>query len=125
MTMVHYNTKLIGMNDTQASSFLQTFSLKQGIKKFGEQGIKAVHKEMKQIHDRVVFEPTSIEEMTMLERKRAMESLIFLTEKRDETVKARVCANGSTQRACMSREEALSPTAASEAILITGVIDAK
>jgi hypothetical protein len=63
--------------------------------------------------------------MTMLERKRAMESLIFLTEKRDETVKAQVCANGSTQRAYISREEASSPTAASEAILITGVIDAK
>jgi hypothetical protein len=46
MTMVHYNTKFVGMNDTQASSFLQTYSLKQGIKKFGEQGIKAVHKEM-------------------------------------------------------------------------------
>jgi hypothetical protein len=63
--------------------------------------------------------------MTMLERKRAMESLIFLTEKRDETVKARVCANGSTQRAYIAREEASSPTAASEAILITGVIGAK
>jgi hypothetical protein len=63
--------------------------------------------------------------MTILERKRAMESLIFLTEKRDETVKAQVCANGSTQRAYMSREEASSPTAASEAIIITGVIDAK
>jgi hypothetical protein len=119
MTMVHYNTALAGMNDTQASSFLQTYSLKQGIKKFGKQGIKAVHKEMKQIHDRVVFELISIEEMTKRERKRAMESLIFLTEKRDETVKARVCANGSTQRAYMSKEEALSPTAASEAIITT------
>jgi hypothetical protein len=125
MTMVHYNTELIGMNDTQASSFLQTYSLKQGIKTFGEQGIEAVHKEMKQIHDRVVSEPISIEEMTMLERKRAMESLIFLTEKRDETVKAQVCANGSTQRAYIAREEASSLTAASEAIIMTGVIDAK
>jgi hypothetical protein len=128
MTMMHYNAALAGMNDTQVSSFLQTYSLKQGIKKFGKQGIEAVHKEMKQIHDRVVFEPISIEEMTILERKRAIESLIFLTEKRDETVKARVCANGSTQRAYIayiSREEASSPTAASEAIIITGVIDAK
>jgi hypothetical protein len=125
MTMVHYNTEFIGMNDTQASSFLQTYSLKQGIKKFGEQGIKAVHKEMKQIHDRVVFKPISIEKITILKRKRAVESLIFLTEKRDETIKARVCANGSTQRAYIARGEASSPTAASEAILITGVIDAK
>jgi hypothetical protein len=98
-TMVHYNTALAGMNGVQASSFLQTYTLKQGIKKLGKQGIAAVHKEMKQIHDQVVFEPISIEEMTKLEKKRAMESLIFLTEKRDETVKARACANGSTQRA--------------------------
>jgi hypothetical protein len=125
MTMVYYNTELAGMNDTQASSFLRTYSLKQGIKKFGKPGIEAVHKEMKQIHDRVIFEPIRIEEMTILERKRAMESLIFLTEKRDKTVKARVCANGINQRAYMSREEASSPTAASEAIIITGVIDAK
>jgi hypothetical protein len=75
---------------------------------------------MKQIHDRVVFEPISIEEMTKLERKRAMESLVFLTEKRDETVKVRVCANGSSQRAYISREEASIPTAASEAINTTG-----
>jgi hypothetical protein len=80
---------------------------------------------MKQIHDRVAFEPINIQEMIKLEKKRAMESLIFLTDKRDETVKARVCANGSTQRAYISREEASSPTAASEAIITTGVIDAK
>jgi hypothetical protein len=124
--MVHYNTALAGMNDVQASSFLQAYSLKQGIKKFGQPGIEAVHKEMKQIHDRVVFdEPISIKEMTKLERKRAMESLIFLTEKRDETVKARVCVIGSTQQACISRKEASSPTAALEAIITTGVIDAK
>jgi hypothetical protein len=125
MTMRHYNTELIGMNDAQASSFLQTYSLKKGIEKFGETGIEAVHKEMKQIHDQVVFEPISIEKMTILERKAAMESLIFLTEKIDETIKARVCANGSTQRTCITREEASSPTTASEAIIITGVIDAK
>jgi hypothetical protein len=63
--------------------------------------------------------------MTILERKQAMQSLIILTEKRDETIKAQVCANGSTQRAYITREEASSPTATSKAILITGVIDAK
>ena len=63
--------------------------------------------------------------MISSERKRAMESLIFLTEKRDGTVKARTCANGSTQREYIPIEEATGPTAATEAILITGVLDAK
>jgi hypothetical protein len=99
--------------------------LKQGIKKFGSKGVAAAHKELQQIHDRVVFEPIHLNEMTTLERKRAMGSLIFLKEKQDsETVKARMCANGSTQWAYISREEVTSPTAASEAIITTGVIDA-
>jgi hypothetical protein len=63
--------------------------------------------------------------MTQLERKRAMESLIFLVEKRDGRVKARTCANGSTQRAYMERDDAASPTAMTESILITATIDAK
>jgi hypothetical protein len=43
----------------------------------GEQGIEAVHKEMKPIQDRVVFEPIGIEEMTKLERKRAQWRVLF------------------------------------------------
>eukprot|EP00543_Licmophora_paradoxa_P010625 CAMPEP_0202466662 /NCGR_PEP_ID=MMETSP1360-20130828/69430_1 /ASSEMBLY_ACC=CAM_ASM_000848 /TAXON_ID=515479 /ORGANISM="Licmophora paradoxa, Strain CCMP2313" /LENGTH=141 /DNA_ID=CAMNT_0049090879 /DNA_START=1 /DNA_END=423 /DNA_ORIENTATION=+ len=80
---------------------------------------------MKQLHDRVVFKPIHIHELTPKEKKRAMESLMFLVEKRDGTVKARTCANGSTQRSYTPKEEASSPTASSEAILITGVVEAK
>jgi hypothetical protein len=120
------NTALAGMNDSQACSFLQTCGLKQGVKKFGDKGIAAVNKEMNQLNDRVVFEPISVDEMTAaLERKRAMESLIFLIEKRDDSIKARFCANGSTQPAHIPCEEASSPTAASEAIITAGVIEAK
>ena len=42
---------------------------------------------MKQLHDQAVFELIQLEEMTQLERKRALESLIFLVEKRDGRVK--------------------------------------
>ena len=54
-----------------------------------------------------------------------MNSLIFLTEKRDGTIKARACANGSTQRSYINKEEAASPTVSTEALLTTAVIDAK
>ena len=80
---------------------------------------------MRQLHERIVFKPVMIEDLTPLERKRAMESLIFLTEKRDKIVKARFCANGSTQREYTPKEEATSPTAATESILLTGAIEAK
>ena len=63
--------------------------------------------------------------MTNIERKRAMESPIFLNKKRDENIKAIIFANGSTQRAYIFCEEATSLIAVSEDITTTVVIDAK
>ena len=94
--------------------FAQTFSLNKGIKEFGDRGHQAAFEEMKQLHDRVVFLPIKIEDLTPIERRRAMESLIFLTEKKDGRIKARTCANGSTQREYTNRDEAASPTAMTE-----------
>ena len=54
-----------------------------------------------------------------------MESLIFLTEKKDGRIKAQTCANGSTQREYTDQDEAASPTAMTESHLITAVLDAK
>jgi hypothetical protein len=105
--------------------FVQTYSLTKGLKKFGNAGHNAAFNEIKQLHDRIVFEPIHLSDLTDQERKRAMESLIFLVEKRDGRVKGRACANGSTQRDYMDREDAASPTAATESILITALIDAK
>lgn len=113
------------MSDNEAFNFAQTYSLKSGLKKFGERGEQAAYKEMHQLHNRNVWMPIKLEKLTNEERRRAMESLIFLTEKRDGIVKARTCADGSTQRPYTPKEEAASPTAATEAIMITGVIEAK
>jgi len=104
---------------------VQTYSLKQGIKKFGERGKQAAMKELRQLHDRVVFEPVDVSKLTSDDKRKAMESLIFLAEKRDGTIKGRACANGSIQRTYIDKEDAASPTVGTEAILITGVVDAK
>ena len=59
------------------------------------------------------------------ERKKALESLIFLVEKKDGRIKARHCANGSKQRQWMPSEEAASPTVMTESVMLTGAIEAK
>jgi hypothetical protein len=123
MTTIH--ERVHNPQSIKGQQFLQTYSLMKAVKKFGNKGKEAALDEMKQLHDRVVFEPISVEEMTPLERKRAMESLIFVTEKKDGRMKGRFCANGSTQREYIDRDEAASPTASTDSILITGVIDAK
>ncbi|KAL7565950.1 hypothetical protein ACA910_008408 [Epithemia clementina (nom. ined.)] len=104
--------------------FVETYGLEKGLKKFGDKGYKAAFGEMKQLHDRVCFVPVNIADLTPSEKARAMESLIFLTEKRDGSIKGRTCANGSVQRQWMDREETASPTAATEAILLTVIVDA-
>ena len=44
MTMLHIITVLAEMTKLKAYRFLQTYSLKQGIKKIVEKGIPAAHK---------------------------------------------------------------------------------
>ena len=78
---------------------------------------------MQQLHYRVVFKPISVNKSTKLERKRAMVILVFLDKNRNKTIKSRMCVNESTQWTYISSEEATRPTAASEAIITTGVIN--
>ena len=70
--------------------------MKAGIKKLGESGSKAALDEMKQIHDRLVFRPIKVDNMSETGRTHAMESLMFLVQKRFGEIKARTCAVGST-----------------------------
>jgi hypothetical protein len=51
---------------------------------------------MKQLHNCIAFKLIAIEELSTIEKRRAMESLIFLTEKKDRRIKARTCINSST-----------------------------
>jgi hypothetical protein len=80
---------------------------------------------MKQLHDRAFVKPICVKEMTQVERRWATESLIFLVEKQDRRIKACTCANGSTQCGYTKRDKAASPTAMTELILITAMINAK
>ena len=54
-----------------------------------------------------------------------MESLLFLTENRDKTIKLRHCANGSTQHAYMECDEVMSLTVSTEGTLLSAVIEAQ
>ena len=123
--MFHINKKY-GIQEQTKKQFAQTYSLKQDLKKFANQeGHNAALKEMKQLHDRAVFKPTRVSNLTSSEMRKSTESLIFLTEKRDGKIKAWMCANGSVQRNYINKEEAASPTVLIESILLTGVIEAK
>ena len=58
------------------------------------------------------------------EKVKALSSLMFLKEKRRGKVKGRACVNGATQRACICKDNASSPTVENESVFITSVIAA-
>jgi len=85
-----------------------TYSLMKGLLMFGIEGRASAKGEMQQLYDRQCFKPVSYNSL------RALESLIFLTKKKDGRIKSRYCANGNPQQQWME----------TEAIMITGVIEA-
>ena len=63
--------------------------------------------------------------MTPDEKKKAVEALMFLTEKRDKSIKSRLVYNGKPTRSWLSKEDTSSPTVTMEGIFLTAIIDAK
>jgi hypothetical protein len=116
----------ITMNvNKHGASFAQQYMLQKGLKVFGNKGHEASMKEIDQLHKRTCFAPLKVKEMKHSKRKKSQMALMFLTEKRDKSVKGRMVYNGKPTREWLSQEDAASPNAALESILITGVIKAK
>ena len=105
---------------THGASLVQQFLLHKGLKVFGEHG----HEAMYQLHLRNCFTPISVKDMTLTERRKVIGALMFLTEKRDKSVKGRMVYNGKPTREWLTREDSASPMAALESIMLTAVIDA-
>ncbi len=95
-----------------------------GLKKFKEKGEASISKELKQMHDMEVFRPVEDRSLTKKEKAKAVALLVFLKEKRDHSVKVRMCADGQKQRDDWTKQDTTSPTVSTEAVFITDVIEA-
>ena len=119
MSEIHAKSSAEGID------FYQQYILQKGLKIFGERGMAATKKEIGQLYKRNCFTPIDVSKMTPSERKKAVDSLLFLCEKRDGSVKGRMVYNGKPTRKWLSRDETASPTVALESTFLTGIIDAK
>ena len=63
--------------------------------------------------------------MTKEEKEKAQRALTFLSEKNNGTIKVRTVYNGKPTQEWLSREDNLSPTASTEGVFLTAVVDAK
>jgi hypothetical protein len=95
------------------------------MKQFGKSGWDIAYEEMKQLNDRQIFAPVNASKLSIQEKRKALESFIFLAEKKDDQIKGRICANGSTQREYVGRNQASSPTVSTESIFLTVTIEAE
>ncbi len=98
------------------------YGLKAGLRMFGDKGWDAIRKELTQFHTLQCFAPKDAKTLTRNERCNALTSLIFLTKKRTGKIKACACANSSTQREHIAKDEATAPTVTTEAIFIQNTI---
>jgi hypothetical protein len=113
-------------NETAMGVILTNMSIKQLIAKLGfEPTMKLSKAEMKQIHMRDSFVPKHYRELTRKQKARMVESFIFLKEKKDGMLKARAVQGGNVQHNYITKDEASSPTAYTEAVILTAIIDAK
>ena len=107
-----------------AYSFMQQLSLKAALKQWGPDAEEAGVKEVSQLHWRDTFVPKRYADLTDEQKKKILESHMFIVKKRDGKMKARKVAGGNTQRDYLTKEDASSPTVSTQAVLLTSIVDA-
>ena len=102
-------------------------SIRKGRGLFGKKADTAITKELQQIHELETYDPVYKSDLSQKERKDALESLMFITEKTNGTVKARKIADGSKQHTYdgYEKSDGSSPTVITERIFLIGVVDAR
>jgi hypothetical protein len=107
------------------AAIMTQLSQKAGLKDWGEDAFTATQSEMKQLHFRNTFKPKQWRELSQVQRQTVLESHMFLKKKRDRKIKGRTVAGGNNQWDYISKEDASSPTVATESVLLSCIIDAE
>jgi hypothetical protein len=128
MAFAQMSVKLINKGTHQCADVvgmvMAQVSLKAAIKKWGKETVDSVGKEKKQLHWKNSFKPMSWKSLTANQRKKVLESHIFVEMKQDGILKAQQVVGGNEQRGYMMKEDASSPTVSSEAVMLTCIVDA-
>jgi hypothetical protein len=100
------------------------YSMNLSIKKFRAKGKAGVTKALTQMHDMSMFCPIKVEALTYNKRKKALLLFMFLKERRDSSVKVRMCTDGCKQKdGTWSKQDTTLPTVAMELVFITTIVD--
>ena len=91
---------------------------------FGETSVAAVLKDIKQLHNRMLINPKNTHDMSKDHKKRALQYLIFLKQKRCINMKGRRFVDKRNQRKYLTKDDTSAPKVSTEALLLMLLIDA-
>jgi hypothetical protein len=118
VTQYKYSSEVVEMVMTQ-------LSFKAALKQWGEDAKAAVEAEAEQLHWRNSFRPVHWKDVNKERWKQILKSHVFVKKKCMGQIKARKVAGGNKQRDFISKENASSPTVATESVLLTSLVDAQ
>ena len=101
------------------------YYLKKGIDIFGDRAAKETSAELEKIHLMGAYEPMDAMKLTKKQKQQDLDSLLFVTEKRDGRIKSRKCAIGSKQRDFdgYNKANGSSPKVSTKGLILTVDID--
>ena len=99
-------------------------SAKAGIRRFGDAARDAMRAEFRQLDEKGVFDPVPPNSLDLNATKQALRCINVIKQKRCGKIKGRTCADGRPQRNLYEKSETSSPTASSDAIMLTLIVDA-
>jgi hypothetical protein len=112
------------LHSTAVGVCFNQMTASKGIKLHGSKAVAAMFKEYKQLDDLEVLGRLTPENLTHEQKRNALRAVNLIKIKRDGRVKGRACADGSTQRQYVPRDEASSPTLSLEALMALLLINA-
>jgi hypothetical protein len=104
---------------------MMQMTAKAGIKKHGQVAVEALFDEFLQLHDLTVFRAQDAKGLTKEQNKAALRAINVIKEKRCGKIKGRTVAGGRAQRNLYTKDETASATVATDALLLSILIDAK
>jgi hypothetical protein len=100
------------------------YTMKQVLKQLGQRGVDALITELRQLDTRKLLDSIHGRLLSKEDKRKTLNHLKFLKEKRTSIIKGRGCADGCKQQSLITKENASSPTVSLESLLLTCVIDA-
>ena len=112
------------MRNQLITTILTQYHIFKRIKVFGDPGVSAVPKELKQLHDKMVMDPKNANEMTTSKKKAALQYLMILKQKICGKIKGRGCSDRRKQCEYLTKGDTGVQTVEMENLFLKCLIDA-